>query len=80
MYKELKDDVIIRKVGGRFKLTTLIQKRLVFLNRGAAPLVDINSKDKMEIVIEEIMQDKIYLDMDNELRIAGQDDFTAPGM
>ena len=61
MLEELKEEAIVNKVGGRFKLSTLIQKRLVQLNRGGRPLVDMNSEDKMEIVIQEILQDKIYL-------------------
>jgi DNA-directed RNA polymerase subunit omega len=59
---ELKEEEIVNKVGGRFKLSTLIQKRMVSLNTGAKPLVDSRSGDKMHIVLQEILQDKIYLD------------------
>jgi hypothetical protein len=38
MIEALKEEAIVRKVGGRFKLSTLIQKRLVALNAGARPL------------------------------------------
>ncbi len=62
MIEALKEEEIVNKVGGRFKLSTLIQKRLVALNSGARPLVDLDVKDKMEIVVAEIMQDKIFLD------------------
>jgi len=62
MIEELREEEIVRKVGGRFKLSTLIQKRLVQLNAGARPLVDPKNDNKMQIVINEIMQDKIYLD------------------
>ena len=62
MLEELKEEQIVNKVGGRFKLSTLIQKRLVALNRGSRPLIDLQTKNPMEIVIQEIMQDKIYLD------------------
>ena len=58
-------------MGGRFKLSTLIQKRMVALNAGGRPLVDTVSKDKMQIVIEEIKQNKIYLDTSANLRITG---------
>jgi len=34
MHEEFKEEIIVNKVGGRFKLSTLIQKRLVALNRG----------------------------------------------
>ena len=71
MHEAFKEEDIVNKIGGRFKLSSLIQKRLVALNRGAPPLVDMQTKDKMEIVIQEIMQDKIYLDSDESLRVAG---------
>jgi len=72
MLDELKEEAIVNKVGGRFKLSTLIQKRLVQLNRGGRPLVDLHSDDKMEIVIQEILQDKIYLTTTGELKIFGE--------
>ena len=68
MYDELKEEEIVRKVGGRFKLSTLIQKRMVQLSQGARPLIDTNLEDKMAIVLQEIMQDKIYLDQSSEVR------------
>jgi len=62
MLEELKEEEIVNKVGGRFKLSTLIQKRMIALNQGARPLVDLRTGDKVAIVIQEIMQDKIFLD------------------
>jgi len=62
MLDELKEEAIVNKVGGRFKLSTLIQKRMVALNTGAKPQVDLRGADKLTIVIQEILQDKIYLD------------------
>ena len=62
MLDELKEEGIVNKVGGRFKLSTLIQKRMVMLNTGARPLVEVRGGDKMAVVIQEILQDKIYLD------------------
>ena len=62
MLDELKEEEIVKKVGGRFKLSSLIQKRMVVLNRGTRPLVEIQTKNPMEIVVQEIIQDKIYLD------------------
>jgi DNA-directed RNA polymerase subunit omega len=62
MHDELKEEAIVNKVGGRFKLSTLIQKRMIMLNTGSRPLVDVRGGDKMAIVIQEILQDKIYLD------------------
>jgi len=74
--EELKEEGIVNKVGGRFKLSTLIQKRMVALNAGARPLVDPKGSDKMSIVIQEILQDKIFLDTAGnvrERRSAGED-------
>ncbi len=64
MIELLKNDDIIRKVGGRFKLTSLIQKRWLELMRGSRPLVDPAGKTEMEIVMEEILQGKIGIDYD----------------
>jgi DNA-directed RNA polymerase subunit omega len=70
MIDELREEAIVNKVGGRFKLSTLIQKRLVALNAGSRPLVDLKTDEKLEIVIQEILQDKIYLDSDANLHVA----------
>ena len=70
MHELLKEEEIVDKVGGRFKLSTLIQKRLVQLNRGSRPLLDINSEDKMSIVLQEIIQEKIFLDSSDEVRFS----------
>ncbi len=75
MYDQLKEESLIRKVGGRFKLSTLIQKRLVQLNRGARPLIDTNLTDKMAIVLQEIELEKIYLDMTSNVRASASADF-----
>ncbi|MFW6169588.1 MAG: DNA-directed RNA polymerase subunit omega [Planctomycetota bacterium] len=72
MLDELKEEEIVNKVGGRFKLSTLIQKRLVQLNAGSRSLVDMDTGDKMAIVLQEIMQDKIYLDASKEVKITGE--------
>ena len=80
MIEELKEEGIVNQVGGRFKLSTLIQKRLVALNKGSRPLVDLDTKDKMQIVIQEIKQNKIYLDSSNEVRITGELETTGGGL
>lgn len=72
MIEALKEEAIVNKVGGRFKLSTLIQKRLVALNGGARPLVDIDTSEKIEIVVQEILQDKIYLDANAEVKVVGE--------
>lgn len=70
MLDEFREDDVVRKVGGRFKLSTLIQKRMVALNRGARPLVDLPTRDLMQIVIAEIKTDKIYLDTSGRVKAA----------
>ena len=69
MLDELKEEQIVNKVGGRFKLSTLIQKRMVALNTGAKPLVEARGLDKMSIVIREILEDKIYLDASGNVQL-----------
>ncbi|MBX3444510.1 MAG: DNA-directed RNA polymerase subunit omega [Planctomyces sp.] len=73
MYDELKEESIVNKVGGRFKLSTLIQKRLVQLNRGSPVLVDTQHRPGIETVIQEILQDKIYLDSSQNVVMAVDD-------
>ncbi|MCR9294266.1 MAG: DNA-directed RNA polymerase subunit omega, partial [bacterium] len=48
MLEELKEEEIVNKVGGRFKLSTLNQTRLVQLNRCSRQLVENPSQNKME--------------------------------
>ena len=71
MMEDLKEEGIVNKVGGRFKLSTLIQKRMVALNMGARPLVDLRTSDRMAIVVQEILQDKIYLDQSGNVQTRG---------
>jgi DNA-directed RNA polymerase subunit omega len=79
MIDALREEAIVNKVGGRFKLSTLIQKRLVALNAGARPLVNLDTNDKLQIVIEEIMRDKIQLDTTNNVRVTGHQSESAGG-
>ncbi len=63
MIEELKDNEVLNKVGGRFKLSALIQKRMVELVEGGRPLIeDPEGKTLMEIVVQEIKEGKIILD------------------
>ncbi len=66
MIEALKSDDIVNKVGGRFRLTALIQKRRVELMRGGRALVERKpGMTDMEVVIEEILQDKITAELPN---------------
>ena len=65
---KLRIEECTRKSGGRFKLTTLIQKRLQELNKGAPALVDMPGKPMIDVVLEEILTDKIQLVTEQELK------------
>ena len=58
-------------VGGKFKLSTLMQKRLVELMRGAPRLVNGGAATLHEIVVEEILQGKIWLGDPGEEHVEG---------
>lgn len=74
MLDELKEEQIIQKVGGRFRLTTLMQKRLVALNGGSRPLVRVKEgEDRLQVVLREIMEDKIFLDSSESLQTVEAD-------
>ncbi len=63
MLDELKSEKIVNKVGGRFKLAALIQRRMAELMQGSRPLIeDANGKSMLEIVVQEILQDKITIE------------------
>lgn len=62
MIEALKSDEIVEKVGGKFKLCALIQRRLQQLLDGARPLVARDGRTDLELVVEEILQDKITLE------------------
>jgi len=63
MIEALKSEEIVNKVGGKFKLTALIQKRMVELLQGARPLVERKKgMTDLEVVIQEVLEDKISID------------------
>jgi DNA-directed RNA polymerase subunit omega len=62
MIEALKSDDIVAKVGGRFKLTALIQKRVLELMDGARPLVERGNMTDLEVAVQEVLQDKIAID------------------
>ncbi len=79
MHEELKEEEIVNKVGGRFKLSTLIQKRMVQLNAGSRPLIETNLQDNMKITLQEILHDRIYLDGSNEVKVTGEAESASGG-
>jgi len=58
----LKSDEVVEKVGGRFKLAVLVQKRLLDVTLGAPLLVERGEKTLMEAVIQEVLEGKITLE------------------
>jgi len=63
MIEELKNTELANKVGGRFRLTALVQKRLREILEGSRPLIDdTEGMSQLEIVIQEILQDKIAIE------------------
>ena len=55
-------DGLAEKFGGRFRLTVLIQKRLKELTKGAGKLVPSESRNLIDVVLEEIRQGKVVFD------------------
>ena len=70
MIEALRNDEIIEKLGGRFKLASLIQRRLLELIQGARPMVDPKGLTDIEVVIREIEEDKIEFEPPQVIRLA----------
>ena len=74
------EEELVKLVGGKFRLTALIQKRMAELNRGAPHLVEFENTDEphlRDVVIEEILEGKIELAPMEELDHALQEAITA---
>jgi DNA-directed RNA polymerase subunit omega len=65
MIEILKSDEVVRRVGGRFKLTALIQRRWKELMDGARPLVEREGRSDLEVAIAEIVENKIAIDYES---------------
>ena len=61
MIEAFRNDDIVRKVGGRFRLAALIQRRWIQLMQGARPMVETRGLTDMEVVVKEILEGKIEL-------------------
>jgi len=62
MIDALKNEDILNQVGGRFKLSALIQKRWRELMFGARPMVEPGNMTPMEIVVKELMEGKLVFE------------------
>ncbi len=59
MIDDLKNDDLINRIGGRFKITAMIQKRWRELMFGARPMIEPGRMTPLEIAIREIAEGKI---------------------
>lgn len=62
MLDAIKNEDVINRVGGRFKLTSLIQKRWRDLLFGARPLIEPGKMTLLEVAVREIADGKIGID------------------
>lgn len=58
---ESRVDRLARKVGGRFKLASLVMKRLVDINRGSQPLVEGDTGNLLYTALKEVELDLVRL-------------------
>ena len=67
MIEALKNTELVNRLGGRFKLSALMQKRMLELMQGSRPLIeDTEGLTTMEIVVQEILEEKIAIDYSPE--------------
>ena len=52
---------LARKTGGRFRLASLVQKRMLQLNRGQRQLTERDNRNPLYTVLQEIAEDKVGL-------------------
>lgn len=60
-------DPYIEKGGGRFRMVALVQRRMRELQKGLAPLVEVQGPG-MEVALEELRHEKIWLVTGEEAR------------
>lgn len=63
MIDVFRDDEIINKFGGRFKLCALIQRRWLQLLQGARPMVQTRGLTDLEVVVKEIVEGKLDMEL-----------------
>jgi DNA-directed RNA polymerase subunit omega len=62
MIESLRGEEIVDRVGGRFKLTALIQHRARELMDGSRPLVERQGRSDIEVAVAEIHEGKIHFE------------------
>ncbi len=66
MIEAFRNDELINKYGGRFKLCALIQRRWRQILQGARPMVETKGLTDMEVVVQEILEGKIDMELIEE--------------
>ncbi len=66
MIEAFRHDDLVVKVGGRFKLCALIQRRWLQIMQGARPMVETKGLTELEIIVKEIVEGKIDIDFTDE--------------
>ncbi len=61
MARRVSDQDAVGKLGGHFKLTSLLEKRYRELLFGSRPMVETESRDIMDTLLREVMEEKIDL-------------------
>lgn len=61
MIQDIQSGLIADELGGRFRLTALIQKRWRQLMQGARPTVEHKGRSPIEVVVEEIATHNVVL-------------------
>ncbi len=64
MLDALKNEDLVNRLGGRFRLTSLLQKRWRDLMFGARPLIEPGKLTLLEVAVQEIVDGKIDIDYD----------------
>lgn len=59
MIEALRNDELMDKLGGRFKLAALIQRRWLQLMQGARPMIEAKGLTEVELIVREILEGKI---------------------
>ena len=59
-------EALLAKVGGKYKLVTLYQRRMRELQRGLPRLVEIDTSNQWDVVSKEILDAKVDLIMGDE--------------
>lgn len=75
------EEALVEKAGGKFALTSLLQKRMVELNRGAPPLVAFETdgdRDLRRLACTEILEGKIKLGPREEIEYVQEEEKPIP--